>query len=451
MALYADKAYIEQKEYESNLAVINEAYFGRMAINELYNAYADWREPLIAKSKYWNTPAIDKLIYNDDMKRLRNLTCKQFGFESFSYVVVPMDKLNSFTFCPFIPDNRVANITIDRKKGYRFKDGSNISAIVGVFPDLVFNPKYTTEENFAIFLHEVGHNFQDAANNNIYSLSLSSAIFSALTSPILLKILIMNDYTFTGVSKVFNSIFDNKAAWYLFNIVNMLLYSFLKIKHFATTWLSVLLAPIGAILSSLMSLRSFLWDIISGQAFVGYYGERFADGFPASYGFAEAHATGEHKLRQMNYAFSDELVLDFIEKTPIVGHIINAAMIPGMFLVGIIDVHPDSISRCYSVLKDLKTDLKDPNLPPEMKKTLEKDIDTYEKSMKKYLDEATKIQNTRVLPNLIDKWVYEHGGSLKYKLSELPFKKIGGFRATTNMYADSIEQAAKQAERFKIV
>lgn len=449
MALYADKAYIEQKEYESNLAVINEAYFGRMAINELYNAYADWREPLVSKNKYCNMP--DKLIYNDNMIRFRNLVCKQFGFDSFSYVIIPSSSVNSFTFAPMIPDRRVNAITIDRKKGYRFKEGSGISAIVAVFPDLVFNPVYTTEENFAVFLHEIGHNFQAAASNLMYSLTFATAMFSAVSGTFFGRLLVNNDITFTSVSKVFNTIFDNKATWYLFNIVNMVLYTFEKVKSFAVQWAGLLLGPLSVVLYALNNLRSFLFGLLSGEALEGYYGERFADGFPASYGFGEAATSGEMKLARGNHIVTDELAIDFIEKVPIAGHIINASMIPGLFLLGIVDVHPDTISRCHSVITDLKTDLKDPNLPPELKKSLAKDIDNCEKSMNKFFAEGTKIQNTRFFANLIDKWVYEHGGSVKYKLSELPLKKVGGLRGETNLRADSITQAARQAERFKIV
>lgn len=37
------------------------------------------------------------------------------------------------------------------KEGYKFKDDTNIHSVVAVFPDLVFSPYYTSEENFAIF------------------------------------------------------------------------------------------------------------------------------------------------------------------------------------------------------------------------------------------------------------------------------------------------------------
>jgi len=437
MGLYADKALIEQKQHENFLQVLNEVYFGRgPQINALFNAYCDWREPFISKTKYYTGGF--KNVYNKDMQVFREMVCKQFGFKTFSYNVLPIAEPNSFTLgscLPFVARNP-NNIIIDKKNGYRFKDNNIVSSIVAVYPELAFSPEYSNEENFAIFLHEIGHNFQRAANNTIFSLDSAAAlinyfIFNNFPG------MIYNDYTYTVVNDIQNKLSDIKVLSTIYSCVSMIIYALSRCKTFIQGWSNVLLIPIGSILSFVYRLESFLRSIINLSAIEGYYGERFADGFAASYGFGEALSSA---LRKMDtYITGEPTVDDLINKAPIVGHIMNAACLPGMMLCGIIDVHPSTASRCYSIIKDLKTDLNDPTLSPELKKQLKKEIDSYENTMHKFFDVATKAENPRALPTIIQKWMYEKGGDLKFKISELPFNKIGGFRAETNKTRDYIK------------
>jgi Zn-dependent protease with chaperone function len=447
MGIYADKLLIEQKQQENFMQVLNEVYFGRgPKINALFNAYCDWREPFISSTKYYTGEY--KNVYNKDMQVFRDMVCKQFGFKTFSYNVLPIAVPNSFTMSSFLPlSNRTPDKIIIDKNGYRFKDNTIVSSIVAVFPELIFNPEYSNEENFAIFLHEIGHNFQSAVNNTMFGLKGAEAIILAFMGSI--PGLLYNDYTYTVVNAIQNKLSDIKVLSTIYSCVSTIVYALTRCKTFIQGWSSVLLIPIGSVLSFVYRLESFLRSIIDLSAIEGYYGERFADGFAASYGFGEALSSA---LRKMDtYITVEPTVDDLINKCPIVGHIMNAACLPGMMLCGIIDVHPSTASRCYSIIKDLKTDLNDPGLSPELKKQLKKEIDSYENTMHKFFDVATKAENPRALPTIIQKWMYEKGGDLKFKISELPFNKIGGFRAETNRTKDWIKNDNYTIKTAKII
>lgn len=93
----------------------------------------------------------------------------------------------------------------------------------------------------------------------------------------------------------------------------------------------------------------------------------------------------------------------------------------------------------YGVLKDLKQDLNDPNITPEMKKQLTKEIADYEKAMNDFFDANRKFGNASVVTSLMQEAIYKKcGGSLKFKISELPYLHKGGFRGDTNDTANKI-------------
>jgi len=447
LGIYADKLLVEQKQQDNFMQVLNEVYFGRTAsINSLFNTYCDWREPFISSTKYYTGGY--KNVYNKDMQVFRDMVCKQFGFKSFSYNVLPLAEPNSFTLSSFFPlSNRTPDKIVIDKNGYRFKDNTIVSSIIAVYPELIFNPEYSNEENFAILLHEIGHNFQSAVNNTMFGLKVGADIILAFMGAI--PGLLLNDYTYTVANAVQNKLSDNKVLSTLYACVSMIAYAITRCKTFIWGWSNVLLFPVGIILAFVNHIESFLRSILNLSAIEGYYGERFADGFAASYGFGEALSSA---LRKMNTTLTREpTVDDLINKVPIIGHIMNAACLPGMLLLGLIDVHPNTATRCYSIIKDLKTDLNDPSLSPELKKQLKKEIDSYENTMHNFFDVSIKAENPRLLPTLIQKWMYEKGGDLKFKISELPFNNIGGFRGETNKTRDYIKNDRYSIKTVKII
>lgn len=74
MALFASDSCLESYQDKKFIQAINEVYFGRTpGINSLFNAYCDWREPLVSNIKYYT--GTTKKIYNKDMWNFQNLVC----------------------------------------------------------------------------------------------------------------------------------------------------------------------------------------------------------------------------------------------------------------------------------------------------------------------------------------------------------------------------------------
>lgn len=196
------------------------------------------------------------------------------------------------------------------------------------------------------------------------------------------------------------------------------------------------MAPINLIINWCYSLLNILLNIVTLGATQGYLGERFADGFAASYGFGEALTSALGKFGGNGISY-DNIIDDAVGSIPIVSHLYAAACIPGMLLWGLVDVHPSFENRAYSIINDLKSDLNDPSLSPAMKKQLQKEINEYEKYMTKYFEESKKLKNPNVVMAYMQDFVYNKcGGDIKYKLSELPFKN--GFRGETIRTKDNI-------------
>ena len=449
MGLYADKMILEQKQELQFIQAINEVYFGRTAsINSLFNAYCDWREPFLTTNpKLWANPVGN--YYNKQHQTLEEMTCKQFGFNTFSYFISSDNTVNSATLSyglfPFGASSKEIEVT---KDGYRFKDSAKFNSVIVVYPALAFNPTFTNEEAFAVYLHEIGHNFQAAANNTIFCLSAATGIFQILTTVMrngigqgLFQILLTSN-TIRGSINIFdNALTRNEFTSNFLVCVNMMMYS---LRHCAQVfnWISNLfLIPINSVIGIIYRLPEFLISVLTGQHARGYYGERFADSFAASYGFGEATASVQTKF---NDVVSGDPTVDILfNDIPVFSHVLQLAMLPASLLITLIDVHPDTPSRCASVLKDMKRDLNDPRLDPKLKKQLAKEVDDYEKAMNEYYTEATKIKNPGVVGAFLQKYIYQFGGDAKMKLSELPFMKIGGFGSQTNKNTNSIIANAK--------
>ena len=440
MALFASDSCLESYQDKKFIQAINEVYFGRTpGINSLFNAYCDWREPLISNTKYYT--GTSKKIYNRDMWNFQDLVCKQFGFKTFSYNVIQQATLNSFTFGDYVPKNQ-KQIEIT-KEGYRFKPECNVSAIVAVYSDLIFSPEYTNEENFAVFLHEIGHNFQSATNKPIFILTSARLLLGIACDLIqygpfeaVLSIVKTSNLAKTEYNKVINTLASNQFISVVYSVTSALLYAFTRIMGFARSVGNLLMAPVNLIINWCYNLLNILLDIVTLGAVEGYLGERFADGFAASYGFGEALTSALGKFNGNGISY-DNIIDDAVGSIPIVSHLYAAACIPGMLLWGLVDVHPSFENRAYSIVNDLKADLNDPSLSPAMKKQLQKEIDEYEKYMTKYFEESKKLKNPNVVMAYMQDFVYNKcGGDIKYKLSELLFKN--GFRGETNKTKDNI-------------
>ena len=444
MGIYADRALLEQKSDQAFIQAINEVYFGRTAgINRVFNAYCDWREPFISKTKYFN--ATYKNMYNKDMEVFRNEVCKQFGFKTFSYNVIQMPVLNSFTVTEVIPTRTVSKIEIT-KDGYRFKKDTDINAIVSVYSDLILNPQYTNEENFAILLHEIGHNFQSAISQSLATLDAASMIFilliNVLKRPEVLvnalgNLILSSDITKKGFNTVINGVSSNQIVGSLYSVFSLIAYIGLYGVSLFRDILALPEQPLYRILRFVDSAIEYLFMCLFGRPQVDFAQERIADGFAASYGFGEALTSGLLKF-EGNGISGNTLLDDAVGAIPLIGHLYSLICLPGLILCSFVDEHPIVADRAYDILNDLKQDLKDPSLSPQLKKQLEKEISNYERNMDTYFKESKKLSNANFAAVYFQEYIYNNQGSKKLKAFDLPYKNVGGLRGETNKTAADI-------------
>lgn len=439
MGIYVRPTILEEVQQANDKAfiqAINEVYFGRTAgINSVFNAFCDWRE------EQMRIPRIDELnasniignIYGKSMHTFIDEVKKQFGFNSFSYTVVPLRQVNSFTFLSQTLHRSSDKVYID-KNGYHFKPEAKVNSIICVYPDLIFSKEFSNEENFGIFLHEIGHNFQTACSNTIFGLHYCNVLVKAFMFP--LAVIVWNDTGFGVANAIHKFMISNKISQVLLTLLSGILYIISFCRSIVRGIANLLIAPIVYITYFLRTCIEFLLSLLSLSHANDYYGERFADGFAASYGFGDGLSSALLKMRH-NIFTSDKTIDDALSCFPLLSHIMEAMCLPGLLLVGLIDEHPQTAARCYSIVKDLRKDLEDPSLSPAMKKQLKIEIDEYETNMRSYFDRSLKWKNPRLLTTIFQKWMYEHGGDLKFKLSEMPFKKYGGFRGEINNTASN--------------
>lgn len=435
---------LEQKQDTIFRQVLNETYFGRTpGINRVFNAFCDFRD------KYKN----NRLIGKSDMSAQSDPLLKtfvreierEFGFYSVSIILNNSDSTNMMTSIPVfgVGPNKV-EIT---KTGYRYKKDAKVSTIFIVIPGLLFNAEYSNEECFAVFLHEIGHNFQNSLNSTLIGLNWATNliyIFNAIEAglkgdieKLMFQIASIGTSTNifnTEVSKAFNKIVvDNDAVAKMYSFFSFLYNTCSDIRSQFRIIKNIVQIPFALIIGGLESLIKLAFNPIG--SYYGYMGERFADGFPPSYGFGAEKASALMKMDKTSSYFG--FIGKVIDSVPVVGHVYNAMLIPGLMITTFGDVHPETYARLYSILNDLKADLNDPNLDPKLKKQLEEEIARYEKAIEQNFAEAKRINNPELARVWFSEFMYYHAkGGLKYRLFDVENK----FRITTNATVSDIKQ-----------
>lgn len=444
MALFLSEQNLEQQQEKNFVQAINEAYFGRTpGIMRCFSAFCDFRD------KYRNSRIIGKgniHAQNDKLlKVFRHEIEREFGFYS---VTIILDQTDLPNMCTTIPAFGVGpDKVIIGPNGYKYKEDAEVCAIFILNVGMIFDEKYSNEECFGLFLHEVGHNFQNSLNRNIIGirwgvnlLYIGRMVLSAINMEIFdvlrqgVNMLTSSNYFNKVIGPIANTVLvDNKeistiisAYTYLINIVDSL-------TRIVRGIIRIPMAPIKLLMSGVMSLANLIINPIG--SYYGYVGERFADGFPATYGFALDTSKALFKINDKTLGIVSEKIIDRI---PLVSHIYNAMLLPGIILLTTGDEHPLEPARAYSILNDLKTDLKDPNLDPKLKTKLKKEIAEYESEMDKYFAEEKRIGNPNLCRGIVYDFIYHKlKGGIKYQASQAFGKS--NFRDITNKTTDDIK------------
>lgn len=407
-----------------SLNMLNEVYFGQTkGITEVFEKFCDFRDKYITNRKVFmgNINA----DHDPDLNEFCRLVEKEFNIGSFTFIVEDNDAPNMCTINPFFESKESSRCLSVSKNGYKFKNGTKLVMIIIAPTGLLFNSSFTNRELFGIFLHEVGHNFQELLNGNMYSLSQVNSVLLVYQ---LMMEYIYNTYqaikdtltvaVFTApvlseLSKSFNKI-TSKNTNNVYSYYNCISGILKNIKRIGTSAITTILKPVLYPIIALQHLIGQLSNPIG--AIHGYYGEKMADKFASYYGFGPDLSTALLKMDSIEMNTSSEYV---INQVPLLSHFINVISIPGQILMSMVDVHPGSGTRIKVIHEALENDLKDPRIPQSTKKDIQKELDIMDENIDKFFNTATKIDNPYFAKNAFNRFIYAScGGGIKHAFSE---------------------------------
>ena len=338
-----------------------------------------------------------------------------------------------FTLLPYGNPSSTKKVEY-RKSGYRFKDGTNACIIIIAPTGLLFNADITDREAFALFLHEIGHNFQNIINKSMCGLNM---INKCLVVYKLAVSLLLDQLDFIKNIALL-SVYNNKILGKVSKILNKATISDKRTIYSYCNYVTGIVKSIGTGVNQLSSLISnpilriglFVKILTKNllnplDAIQKYRGEQIADKFPAMYGFGPDAYTMQVKFDGAQYSTN---IGSIIQKIPIVSHFLNLIALPAEILLTLTDEHPEVASRMISYVDQFENDLKDPRIDSKAKKLIKKDLDQIRKSEKEIFDKNKKINNPRVVKWWYNNFIYHCcGGDIKYSISKKLFnddKKI---------------------------
>ena len=462
LGIYANRALLEQKSDQAFIQAINEVYFGRTSgINRCFNAFCDFREKYTDDSFLRGIKYID-VDHDKDLKRFCEEMERQFGFESFSFIIKNTIEVNMCTI-PIsfwqngIPSkHNIKNWVYMDKEGYHFNKDARASCIIISYAQMLFDVNLSNEEAFSIVMHEVGHNFQAFLNGDMLNMSFVSNIIKvySIIMDIFINLYYMNpdgiitdienialstQISHRGLSKLYNRLTEDTTRNNLYSYFNFIS-GILKVpRNIANAVIMLPLAPIlglaaGAItfltsFGSLVNLFSHTYD---------YAGEQMADNFPTYYGFGVSRVSSQLKSPS---PFGP--LVQGAGKIPVIGHIYNFLLMPAQMLLDIGDEHPATSTRCKSVINSMKTDLNDPSLSPKLRAQLAKEISSAEKVMDDYFKKASDITDPQAFKVFYDKCIYASAnGGFKYRT----FRSIFNLDKGVQQMSPSLKESASIAD-----
>ena len=429
------------QQYEA----INEVYFGQTpGIMRCFDAFSAWRQKYVTDSKFFmlsNGAETDPLLLKFEREVER-----EFNIESFSFILINDDMCNMMTLIPMFKGNDQKRDIIVKKDGYKFSD-SNRAVLLTIAPTgLMLNSDFTDREAFAIFLHEIGHNFQSLINTGMNSLETVKSglrVYYLLTEILtdqleflknIFKMAVVNKKTIRAMSEMYNSISKTDSGQNFLKYFGIITGIFNGVRNVGLNALAMIGRPVISILSGLKDLINQLHPITIPFNVSNYRGEQIADRFATYYGFGEDLYSA---LSKFDSNLSETSVRYYFNKIPLVSHFYNALCMPAAILDDIIDCHPGNATRMKSIVDSLEHDLNDPRIDPKAKTLIKKDLDNIKQTEKDIFEANQKINN----PYLV-KWWYNNfiyhvcGGDLKYSLSKGLFKDLDDTNKTYERLKD---------------
>lgn len=434
MGIFLTEEALETKQ----LQVMNEAYFGRTpGITRCFNAFCDFRDKYVegvdvnGLASFVNSVKHINIRTDKNLNRWAEEMERQFGFFSFSPVIVNSTTTNQATFGTGLFGNGYYTkspkdfIYMD-KEGYHFKKEAEASCILLMFTGMLFDSRLSDEEMFAIILHEVGHNFQKFLSKDMFCLHKIAGPFEYIDG--VLEDIINDSFSLTGLAV---STLSQTAETQ--NAFGSLYKSVLKTNSIAkfVDYLSYV-SGLSSTIKEVMNLGSYLaipaklmrilfnivakltkYIVLLPASAYNYFGEQIADNFPTYYGFGVGSATVQLYLQNI----TGSGLTDTINDLPIIGHFYSSVFVPIDIVSSIVDEHPNSSARIKGVISSMEHDLEDPRLSPKLKEQLKKEIKETKEAVDKHYELSTKITNPHIVGEVFNRFLYYSlNGGLKYNI-----------------------------------
>ena len=347
------------------LQAINEGYFGETPeIQKCQKLLTKFRDKFAGPKYTYNT----KDIISKELRDFENAMADTFGFESFCLSIDHSQYINACTM--------PVGMCYDE-----IKSSAKYCCWIHITAGFIFDrANWSDREVMAIILHEVGHNFsaKDGTINICKNIGAATVIagscIAALFSPALAAmILIVNSSNLKNLQvQIRNKLVkDNPNMSQLVNLLNIwtdTATSLMGEVRFVQNLLSMgAFSVINTLISQVMTIATNTvlmpsYPIL--KLLSGYSDEKFADGFPAMYGYGPDIGAASAKLdNQANHGL---VTPKFLEKhCPLLLTVYDAATLPLRIVLQAIDEHPVTVERMQNnvrILQQEASNTKNPKL-----------------------------------------------------------------------------------------
>lgn len=367
--------------------IVTEAYVGQT--DTLKKAEAELKKVLEMIYAFDNVSfETGKLVnYSSACKNFCDLLSKEFGTKILvNFTPRDIHGADAYT-CVTSTIWDYTNVVKEYNRSGRIKTTPNMFPIyITIAYPIINKYKLTSEELMGIILHEIGHNITHVPIIN------SLNIVAMLARPVVGTVVSNIDRFATIVESVpvINQMFrfSNLISKVIDDITGERLNAFL-------TFYRLVIHGGYRLVLKLDPVRHF----------GGYAGERYSDSLATAYGYGKGLSNGLLKIHSQtapstyNKAVNSNVVTAF-------GDVFILTFSDICSMITMRSVHPKVGHRIKNSLNKLERDLKTGSYPPEVKASLEKDVEELRKIYQSYLDadDATKNQVVSFYRSYIEKY-----------------------------------------------
>lgn len=259
---------------------------------------------------------------------------------------------------------------------------------------LIYNYSLSPQELMAIILHEFGHTVDQSVfkllsmtlpsisdiehigkSNNVVGEAISYAFAKFVAAPF-----IQEAYRFF-MPIWYNFIEKIKSFAPIGKVINTI-----ALLHNAILGTLNRCGFVRMLLSGKLSFKGYIAAMADPRSVFGYAGEKYSDSFATAYGYGVETATVMRKF----YEGPDKLN---VNKIPLLNVLNDLGRCTMGIIVAPLDPHPSSAIRVYSQLKKLRKEVKNPELPKEVVKEIESQIDKLEAICEEMTDIRANADN----------------------------------------------------------